>query len=129
MLAATLVISISGPAITTPVSAQPEQAPPDEVGPEQALTQKIAVWRIDALGIETELVARLESLFRMELDRLAARALPTRTQIDKAIAGERSLQSCGGEDKCLAAIGKKLGVDVMVTGSVAALGESYILNI
>ena len=106
-----------------------EQAPPDEVGPEQALTQKIAVWRIDALGISPELVARLESLFRMELDRLAARALPTRQQIDKAIAGERSLMSCGGDDKCLAAIGKKLGVDVMVTGSVAALGESYILNI
>lgn len=125
-------------AITTPhLSAQPEppappapdQAPPEEVGPEEALTQKIAVWRIDALGIEPELVARLESLFRMELDRLAARALPTRTQIDKAIASERSLARCGGEDRCLAAIGKKLGVDVMVTGSVAALGESYILNI
>lgn len=97
--------------------------------PEQALTQKIAVWRIDALGIDTDLVTRLESLFRMELDRLAARALPSRSEIDKAIASDKSLRSCGGEDKCLAAIGKKLGVDVMVTGSVAALGESYILNI
>ncbi|HUQ03950.1 MAG TPA: PEGA domain-containing protein [Kofleriaceae bacterium] len=131
LLAVTLVVAITMPRASAQPAPPPapEQAPPDEVGPEQALTQKIAVWRIDALGIETELVARLESLFRMELDRLAARALPTRTQIDKAIAGERSLQSCGGEDKCLAAIGKKLGVDVMVTGSVAALGESYILNI
>lgn len=136
MLSATLVLSIT--TATLPVAAQPAPPPPapapapgptDEVGPEEALTQKIAVWRIDALGISPELVARLESLFRMELDRLAARALPTRLQIDKAIAGDRALQSCGGEDKCLAAIGKKLGVDVMVTGSVAALGESYILNI
>lgn len=109
--------------------AQPAPAPVDEVGPEEALTQKIAVWRIDALGISTELVVRLEALFRMELDRLATRALPTRLQIDKAIAGERDLERCGGEDRCLAAIGKKLGVDVMVTGSVAALGDSYILNI
>jgi hypothetical protein len=111
-----------------PAAAQPSPAP-DEVGPEEALTQKIAVWRIDALGINTELVARLEALFRMELDRLATRALPTRLQIDKTIEGERDLLRCGGEDKCLAAIGKKLGVDVMVTGTVAALGDSYILNI
>lgn len=115
-------------------SAQPAPRPegdaaPDEVGPEEALTQKIAVWRIDALGISSELVVRLEALFRMELDRLATRTLPTRLQIDKTIAGDRDLERCGGEDRCLAAIGKKLGVDVMITGSVAALGDSYILNI
>ncbi len=135
-MATMLVLSITTPRVSaqppppapeTPET--PEQVPPDEVGPEEALTQKIAVWRIDALGIEPELVARLESLFRMELDRLAARALPSRTQIDAAVTSDRSLRGCGGEDKCLAAIGKKLGVDVMVTGSVAALGESYILNI
>jgi hypothetical protein len=129
-----LAVGLALAMVAAPVWAQPAPAPaptpaPDEVGPEEALTQKIAVWRIDALGISTDLVARLEALFRMELDRLATRALPTRLQIDKAIAGERDLERCGGEDKCLAAIGKKLGVDVMVTGSVAALGDSYILNI
>lgn len=131
VLAAALALWATLPA---PARAQPAPAPapapaPDETGPEEALTQKIAVWRIDALGISPELVVRLESLFRMELDRLATRALPTRREIDKAIAGDRELTGCGGEDRCLAAIGKRLGVDVMVTGSVAALGESYILNI
>ncbi len=137
VLSATLVLWLHLVGAVPHVLAQPAPGPgsgapapaPDEVGPEEALTQKIAVWRIDALGISPELVARLESLFRMELDRLATRALPTRLQIDKAIAGERDLTGCGGEDRCLAAIGKKLGVDVMVTGTVAALGESYILNI
>jgi hypothetical protein len=38
----------------------------------------IAVWRIDALGIEPEIVDRLETLFRMELERYAGRALPSR---------------------------------------------------
>lgn len=126
MLVATLMLMWSAGV----ARAQPAPTPsPDEVGPEEALTQKIAVWRIDALGISPDLVARLEALFRMELDRLATRALPTRREIDKAIAGERELERCGGDDKCLAAIGKKLAVDVMVTGSVAALGDSYILNI
>jgi hypothetical protein len=119
------------------VSAQPAPPPSpkgdapagDEgPGPEEALTQRIAVWRIDALGIQAELVARLETLFRMELDRLATRPLPTRLQIDKAI-GAGALAACSGDDRCLADIGKKVGVDVMVAGSVAALGDSYILNI
>ena len=118
-------------AIATGAHAQPAPPAPgtDEgPGPEEALTQRIAVWRIDALGMPPELVARLETLFRMELDRLATRPLPTRMQIDKAI-GSGALASCSGDDKCVADVGKKVGVDVMVTGSVAALGDSYILNI
>jgi hypothetical protein len=111
--------------------AQPAPAPSgpgDEgPGPEEALTQRIAVWRIDALGMPPELVARLETLFRMELDRLATRPLPTRMQIDKAVGG--ALANCSGDDRCIADIGKRVGVDVMVAGSVAALGDSYILNI
>ncbi len=98
-------------------------------GPEEALTQRIAVWRIDALGMPSELVARLETLFRMELDRLATRPLPTRLQIDKAIGASGALAGCSGDDKCVADIGKRVGVDVMVVGSVAALGDSYILNV
>jgi len=46
------------------------------VGPTESLDLKIAVWRFDALGIEPELVARLETLFRMELDRLDKQPLP-----------------------------------------------------
>jgi hypothetical protein len=96
-------------------------------GPEEALTQKIAVWRFDALGIEAELVTRLETLFRSELDRLAKLPMPVRRDIDRAITGE--LRECTGEEKCLTAIGKKLGVDVVVTGTVGAIGENYVLNI
>lgn len=96
-------------------------------GPEEALTQKIAVWRFDALGIEAELVTRLETLFRSELDRLAKLPMPVRRDIDRAITGD--LRDCTGEEKCLTAIGKKLGVDVVVTGTVGAIGENYVLNI
>jgi len=114
------------------VSAQPAPAPTpaDEgPGPEQALTQRIAVWRLDALGIEDELVARLETLFRSELDRLAKTPLPSLREMNRAIGKDRKLRDCTGEDKCLAAIGNKVGVDVVISGSVAALGENYILDI
>jgi hypothetical protein len=106
-----------------------DTATSEDAGPEEALTQKIGVWRLDALGIEAELVARLETLFRSELDRLAKQPLPTRREMEKAVGKDKTLRECTGEEKCLTTIGQKVGVDVMVTGSIAALGDSYILNI
>lgn len=97
--------------------------------PVAPLSEKIAVLAIDALGMEAELVARLETLFRMELERLATTPLPTRREVDRVVQSRRSFRACAGEDKCLAEIGDKLGVDVVLYGSVAALGDSYVVNI
>jgi hypothetical protein len=124
-LTAAVVLAVAcGAAIGVPSSAA---QPAPETGPEQAITQKLAVWRFDALGIEAELVARLETLFRMELERLAKQPMPSRREIERAITGDQ--RECTGEEKCLGAIGKRLGVDVVVTGTVGALGDSYVLNI
>jgi hypothetical protein len=123
-LALVVAVALTG---GTVAHAQPAPAPADEPGPEAAIEQRIGVWRIEALGIDTELVQRLETLFRMELDRLAAQPMPSRRDIDRQV--DSSLRDCTGEDKCLAAIGKKIGVDVMVSGSVGEMGDNYILNI
>ena len=131
-MAAVLVGLVPASVAQTPPPAPPAPAPGAPVvdgGPEAALTQKIAVWRIDALGISPELVTRLEALFRMELDRLATRPLPGRREIDRAVGSDRELAACGGEDRCLAAIGKRLGVDVIVAGTVGQLGDHYVLTI
>lgn len=124
------VLVVVAPVTSVTVArAQPAPSPvpaPSE-GPEAALDQKIAVWRFDALGIENELVARLETLFRMELARLSKNPLPTRREIERAVTSEQ--QNCTGEERCLAAIGKKIGVDVVITGTVGAMGSSYVLNI
>jgi hypothetical protein len=109
------------------VVAPAVHAQPAQTGPVQSLDQKIAVWRFDALGIEPELVVRLETLFRMELERLAKQPMPSRREIDRVIT--RSQRDCTGQERCLGAIGKKLGVDIIVTGTVGAMGENYVLNI
>ena len=113
-----------GPAANDPSAGDAAAA---DLGPEEAIQQKIGVWRIEALGIDDELVARLDTLFRMELDRLAATPLPSRRTAD--LAAGKDLGDCTGEESCLTRIGKRLSVDVMVTGNVAALGDSYLLNI
>jgi hypothetical protein len=110
------------------VQAQPAGAPaPSTVEPEAALDAKIAVWRFDALGIEPDIAARLETLFRNELGRLAKTAMPSRRDVERLVTGD--LRQCTGEEKCLAAIGKKLGVDIVVTGTVGSLGSNYVLDI
>jgi hypothetical protein len=98
-----------------------------EEGPEEVLDKKIAVWRFDSLGIDAELVARLENLFRLELDRLDKQPLPTRREIERAVTADQ--RNCTGEEKCLAAIGKKLGVDIVITGTVGQMGNAYVLDI
>jgi hypothetical protein len=123
---------LSALVVVAPITsrAAPPSTPPPlspETGPEEALDQKLAVWRFDALGIDPELVARLETLFRMELDRLDKQPMPTRRDIDRAIIGDA--RECTGEDKCLAAIGKKLGVDVILAGTVGQLGDNFVLTI
>ena len=100
---------------------------PVEAGPEEALNQKIAVWRFEGLGIDAEIVSRLEALFRLELGRLDKQPIPARRDIDRALTAD--LSACTGDEKCLAAIGKKVGVDVVVTGTVSSLGDNYVLNI
>jgi PEGA domain len=101
--------------------------PPAPSGAEDALDKKIAVWRFDALGIDAEIVQRLETLFRLELDRLDRVPLPSRRDIESKLSANE--QACAGDDKCLAAIGKKLGVDFVVTGTVGSLGDNYVLNV
>lgn len=124
------------------VIAQPEQpdstpgGAPQTPSPDDALLlstgaldAKIAVMRFDALGMDGERVARLETLFRKELDRLSKRPLPSWATIDATIRGSRKLSRCGTSNKCLASIGKALKVDAVVSGNVAALGDAYILDI
>jgi len=105
------------------IHAQPATPAPAE----DLLDKKIAVWRFDALGIDNEIVQRLETLFRMELDRLDKVPQPSLRDIQRSVTAAE--QNCTGEEKCLQSIGKKLGVEFVVTGTVGSLGDNYVLNI
>ncbi|HEY5949169.1 MAG TPA: PEGA domain-containing protein [Kofleriaceae bacterium] len=114
------VIALAAASLVPPAAhAQP--------GPEELLDKKIAVWRFDALGIDNEIVQRLETLFRMELDRLDRVPQPSRRDIERSVTSAE--QNCTGEEKCLVSIGKRLGVEYVVTGTVGSLGDNYVLNI
>jgi hypothetical protein len=136
-LAPLVVVSLLGYAVARADAQPAASAPPAGGGAvpappappaDEALAKKIAVWRFDALGIDSEIVQRLETLFRNELDRLDRLPLPTPRAIERTITDPRQ-RECTGEDKCLAQIGKQLGVDLVVTGTVGSLGDNYVLTI
>ena len=94
--------------------------------PPESAKPTVALVGLDALGMNEERVRRLETLFLKELERLTEHSVPSR----QSIAGlSRRLRSCDGGNKCLGNIGKALNVDYVVSGSVAALGDAYVLNI
>ncbi len=116
-----LVVGLASP------SAHAQDAPEAPRG--EGLKRSIAVLSLEPLGMDPEPVKRLESLFRMELQRLSGTPLPTARQIQRAIRRNRRLRRCSGDNRCLAAIGRKLRVEIVVAGNVAQLGDSYLVNI
>ena len=97
-----------------------------DVTAQSAKQPSVAMIGLDALGMDEERVQRLETLFLKELERLTGKKVPSRRAMARL---NRRLRSCNGGNKCLSAIGKSLGVDFVVSGNVASLGDSYILNI
>ena len=91
--------------------------------------QRIVLFRLESLGMPPEIVARLEALLRVELDRLLERPMPSRAEVERAIAKDAVLRNCAGETDCLLGVGKKLGTDMVIAGNVGGLGDSYVVNL
>ncbi|HJZ84146.1 MAG TPA: PEGA domain-containing protein [Polyangia bacterium] len=92
-------------------------------------SRPIALFRIDPLGLDAEIVARLEALLRAELERIVGSGMPTPREIARVTGAEGRLANCAGESDCLAAVGRALGAQLVVAGNVGGLAESYVINL
>lgn len=90
---------------------------------------RLAVFRLDPLGVSSEIVGRLDGLLRMELGRLADEGMPSPREIALVVKSSPELRECTGEVSCLAAAGGALKVDQMISGNVGGLAGSYVLNL
>ena len=94
-----------------------------------AKTQRVAIWRIDPLGdLSPEIVARLESLLTQEMGRIVGDIVPSikSRQVQKRY---RRLRRCQGANRCLARIGRKLRAKYIVSGTLASLGQDYVVRL
>ncbi len=95
----------------------------------QTAPPRLALFRLDPLGLPQEIADNLESILRVELGRAAGTALPPRAVIDGAVARNPRYANCTADPACLAPLARELGVGRVVAGSVGGLGDSYIVNL
>ena len=64
------------------------QRPP--AAPPGASRAPVAVFRVEPLGLDEARAARLEALFRLELERLVRTSLPSKPSVEKIVAQDPS---------------------------------------
>jgi hypothetical protein len=99
------------------------------VCPTSAFADQVAIFRIDSLGVDSLIVARLEALLRMEVDRLVGEASPNKRRLARLLARRPRLRNCTGEVACLSEVGRLLEVQRVIAGNVGGLGDSYVVNL
>ncbi|MEM6731405.1 MAG: PEGA domain-containing protein [Myxococcota bacterium] len=81
-------------------------------------------------GIDETLITSLSGVISEELDQLGAFRPITTEEIRQMLEFEASKQSLGCSDmSCLAEIGGALGVDYIITGTVASVTGSYLIQL
>lgn len=92
-------------------------------------TETYALFRLDALGIDPQIVDQLQHILRNELQRVVGRELPSERAVADVIAANPKLAACTAEPACLAPLARALHVTRVVAGNVGGLADSYVVNL
>jgi hypothetical protein len=92
-------------------------------------TETYALFRLDPLGIEPQIVSQLQRILRAELQRVVGHELPSDRAVGDAVAANPKLASCTADPACLAPLAKALKVTRVVSGNVGGLADSYVVNL
>jgi hypothetical protein len=92
-------------------------------------TETYALFRLDPLGIDPQIVDQLQHILRNELQRVVGRELPSERAVLDVIAANPKLAACTADPTCLAPLAKALHVTRVVSGNVGGLADSYVVNL
>ena len=92
-------------------------------------TETYALFRLDPLGIEPQIVDQLQRILRVELQRVVERELPSERAVADAVAANPRLANCTADPTCLVPLAKALKVTRVVSGNVGGLADSYVVNL
>jgi hypothetical protein len=98
-------------------------APPAPTG------RSIAIYPLQPLGTEQQVVDGLEAMLYAEVAKLPAIRLLTRAETTLTIQQTAGAAAPCSDDACLAKVGVACNVDKLVFGTVASLGQSYVLDL
>ena len=96
----------------------------------QALSQKpsIAVVQFDATNLDEEDVRILTDRLRTELIRIGSHNVVERSIMEEILEEQNFQQTGCISNECVAEVGKLVGVDQMVSGSIGKLGSIYTIS-
>ena len=92
---------------------------------------KIAVLDLQARGVDQALVQSAGTLIASELNKLEVFKVISREDIRNMLSFEKDKQGLGCEanEACLAEIGGALGVEYIIAGSLAKIGDTMVLSL
>ncbi|RME23139.1 MAG: PEGA domain-containing protein [Deltaproteobacteria bacterium] len=96
-------------------------------GAEQGV-QKVALWRLRALGIAPQVVDTIRKVFEGELGRLDGVSLVDPSGVGRLLEDNPELAACTAQAECLARAGKLLGAELVIGAVVGLLDTDYSLD-
>ena len=92
---------------------------------------KIAVLDLQARGVDAGLVQSAGTLIASELNKLEVFKVISREDIRNMLSFEKDKQNlgCEADQACLAEIGGALGVEYIIAGSLAKIGDTMVLSL
>jgi hypothetical protein len=87
-----------------------------------------ALFRLDPLGLQPEIVDQLERILRAELERIVGK-LPSRAEVERVAASNPKLAGCTADPACLKPLANQLKADRIIAGNVGGLADSYVVNL
>src|SRR5437870_456105 len=92
---------------------------------------KIAVLDLQARGVDAALVQSAGTLIASELNKLEVFKVISREDIRNMLSFEKDKQGlgCEADQACLAEIGGALGVEYIIAGSLAKIGDTLVLSL
>lgn len=99
--------------------------------PDKRRSLRVAVTRVEGLGLSQGVVDNLQMLLRNSIATMPGFEIIGPVQVDMALRNprNRAVAECGGGSDCMVRVGKLVGADRLVFGTIGALGEAYSLNL
>lgn len=110
--------------------AAPEAPKPPEPLVPAGQRAKVAVLELSGLGI-TDIAKNLEQYLRNSIATIDGFQVLSAVDVQMALQDpkNRAVATCGGGVDCAIRVGKTVGADVVVIGSLTGLGEAFSLNL
>ncbi len=95
------------------------------------ITRKVLVWQLSSLGVDPEMAHNLEGFLRNSVSTMPNMRVVSVVDLNLALSKpkNKALKSCTGGPQCAAKMGRLVGAEVVVFGSIGGMGTAFSLSL